>query len=120
MGSLIFRFEDFGPNSVDIVALDGDLDAYSSPRLGQLLNELIERGSKHIVIDCTALKYVDSSGLGALVAAFKRISAESGVLDLAQINGDVRRVLQITGLDVLFRLYNSVDEARDAAVLQSA
>jgi anti-sigma B factor antagonist len=120
MGSLNFRYEDLGANSVHVIILEGELDAYSSPRLRELLTALIDGGSTWIVIDCSLLNYVDSSGLGALVAGLKHISDNAGMLALAQANDDVRRVLQVTGLDRLIPMYRDVEEAREARLLQTA
>jgi anti-sigma B factor antagonist len=119
MGSFNVRHEDRDADLVDVIVLEGDLDAYSAPRLRTLLAMLIDGGATFIVMDCGALNCVDSSGLGALVAALKQISDNSGVLALAQINDDVRRVLQITGLDRLIPLYPDVAKAREAHGLQT-
>jgi len=120
MGSLEFRSENVGGKSVNVIVVQGDLDAYSAPRLREVLTDLIAGGSDWIVVDCCTLEYIDSSGLGALVAGLKQMSDHNGTLALAEPNDSVRRVLQVTGLDRLFPLYGNLAEACGAGVLLNA
>jgi anti-sigma B factor antagonist len=120
MSSVEFRSENLDDKSTNVIVVDGDLDAYSAPRLREMLAELIATGSDWIVVDCGSVDYIDSSGLGALVSGLKQISDRNGGLALARPNDSVRRVLQITGLDRLFPVYRGVDEAREAGLLQNA
>ncbi len=100
--------------SVSVVRLSGDLDAYNSPRLRQLLVDMIAEGMDKIVLDCRELNYIDSSGLGALVTALKQLPPETGAIMLAGPNVMVTRVLQITGLHKKFPSYGTVAEAQAA------
>lgn len=92
-----------------IVSLQGELDSYSSGRVRQILDALVDGDRPVILIDVVGLEYIDSSGLGVLVSALKRVGDRAGTLALIGPTNDVARVLRVTGLDRLFKVY--IDEA---------
>jgi anti-anti-sigma factor len=79
------------------VKLTGDVDMASAPRLHSLLEELVDDGTKRIVLDCRALTFLDSSGIGVLVATRTRMG-DDGELVLESPPSHVRKVLEITGM----------------------
>lgn len=94
-----------------IVHVAGDrLDAAATAAFKQATTEGIGAGTAKVLLDLSAVQFVDSTGLGAIVAIMKRLPA-SGVLVLAAARQPVRRLLQITGLDRLFRQFDTVEEA---------
>ncbi len=105
------RITDESSIAYRVIALRGDLDIGTSARLREQLNALIAEGVAVIVLDCAALEFIDSTGLGTLVSALKQIANRDGVLALAQPNERVRRVLRVTGLARLFPIYPDVDAA---------
>lgn len=80
------------------VELRGDVDMATAPELRRTLEELIDDGATEVVLDCRHLEFLDSSGIGTLVAARTRIGAE-GVIALEAPRANVRRVLEVTGVD---------------------
>jgi anti-sigma B factor antagonist len=98
-------------NGVPIVSLHGELDSYSAVRLRQTLEILVEADRPMLLIDMVELDYIDSSGLGVLVAALKQISDRAGMLGLIGPNADIVRILRITGLNKLFTVYGNEAEA---------
>jgi anti-anti-sigma factor len=95
-----------------VVEVNGDLDAYSAPRLQPLLYGFADdRAVATLVVDLERVPFLDSAGLGALVGALKHARARNAVLALAGLQPPVERVLQITGLDRTFPLHASADEA---------
>jgi anti-sigma B factor antagonist len=80
------------------VRLSGDVDMASAPRLRSLLEELVDSGTKRIVLDCRSLSFLDSSGIGVLVAARTRMGDDSELV-LESPPSHVRKVLDITGMD---------------------
>ena len=65
-------------NGVATIVLRGELDAYSAPRLRQILDPQINAAEPAVLIDMAALEYIDSAGLGVLVAALKQITDRDG------------------------------------------
>jgi anti-sigma B factor antagonist len=80
------------------VELRGDVDMATAPELRRVLDELIDGGAAEIVLDCRHLEFLDSSGIGALVAARTRIG-DQGVIVLEAPHANVRKVLEVTGVD---------------------
>ena len=88
-----------------LVAVDGEIDVASSPQLRQELIALIDRGARSIVLDLHNMSFIDSSGLGVLVGALKRLREQKGeAIVLRGMQDPVRRVFEITGLTELFTI----------------
>ena len=85
-----------------VVTLAGDLDVYTSARLRERLVDLIHDARPRLVVDLAQLVFVDSTGLGTLVAAFQRVRRAGGEMVLRSPTPATRRVIEISGLgDVL-------------------
>ena len=98
-------------NGVPIVSLCGALEASSAAHLRQTLDLLVEADSPVLLIDMVELAYIDSMGLGVLVAALKQITGRAGTLGLIGPNENITRVLRVTGLNKLFSVYGNEAEA---------
>lgn len=95
-----------------VVEVTGDLDLYTGPSLRQALFALAdEQPGRRVAVDLSGLRFLDSSGLGVLIAGLKRIRAGGGTLALVGCAGAVLEVLVVTGLDRAFPLHDTVDEA---------
>ena len=79
------------------VKITGDVDMASAPRLRSVLDELVDSGASRIVLDCHDLSFLDSSGIGVLIAVITRMG-EDGELVLDSPPTHVRKVLEITGV----------------------
>lgn len=73
--------------------------------------EQVQRGTRRVVLDFSKTQAMDSTALGALVQVFKALKAEGGELCLACVGDAVARVLSITRLDHVFKVYGSVEAA---------
>lgn len=96
---------------VSMIDLTGEVDAYTSARFREIMIELIDGGSKNLVISMASVEYIDSCGLGALVGGLKRISENNGKIVIVCDRPQVRKVFEITGLEKVFPLFVSEDEA---------
>jgi len=67
-----------------------------------------------VIVDCSAVTFMDSSALGAFVTLHRRLIEKGGVLRLAAVGPSVTMVLQMTRLDRVFAIYQSVAEAEQA------
>jgi anti-sigma B factor antagonist len=79
------------------IVVAGEIDMANAPRLRELLDEAIQAGGNSVVLDCTDLDFLDSSGIGVLVAARQRLG-DSGELVLDGPPAHVRKVLDIAGV----------------------
>ncbi len=81
----------------DALVVRGEIDMATAPQLRDRLNELVDAGSTRIVLDCRGLDFLDSSGIGVLVAVRKRLG-DGGTLTLESPPAHVRKVLDLTGV----------------------
>lgn len=70
-----------------------------------------EQGPDHVILDLSSVAFIDSSGLGAIVAAMKQLD-DHRQLDLAGLTPMVEKVFRLTRMDTVFKLYASLDEAK--------
>ena len=96
---------------VQLFALGGSLDIATSPSLRAALLEAAEHGKHDIVVDLSKLEFVDSTGLGALIGAHKRATEKDGSVRLVAQEGQILRLLRITGLLGVFAVYPTLEDA---------
>jgi anti-sigma B factor antagonist len=98
-------------DGVAVVQPQGRLTMVAAPQLRQLVAETVTSGRTRIVVDLSATEFMDSSGLGALIAGLKTARQAGGDLRIACLGPQVATVLQLTNLDRVLRPYDSVAEA---------
>jgi anti-sigma B factor antagonist len=90
------------------LTVSGEIDVATSPTLRRELHAILDAGASHVVIDLSATTFIDSSGLGVLVGALKRLREANGnghqTLVLTGLQPAVRKVFEITGLNTLFTI----------------
>ena len=94
-----------------VVAVGGEIDVYTAPKLRERLVELINSGHYHLVINLEGVDFLDSTGLGVLVGALKRVRSNDGDLYLVCTQPRIRKVFEVTGLTKVFSLFDTVDDA---------
>jgi len=94
-----------------VLAVKGEVDVYTAPRLREKLVELVSHGSQHLVIDLEGVDFLDSTGLGVLVGGLKRLRSHDGDLSLVCSQHRILKVFEITGLTKVFSIYDSVEAA---------
>src|SRR5487761_1786907 len=94
-----------------VIAVSGEIDVYTAPKLREKLISLVEVGSYQLIVDMEGVEFLDSTGLGVLVGGLKRVRAHDGGIDLVCTQGRILRIFRITGLSRVFNIYDSVDEA---------
>jgi len=94
-----------------VLAVSGEVDVATVPRLREQLHGLVAEGHTKIVVDLDGVDFLDSTGLGVLVGALKRVRSNDGELSLVCTQPRIRKVFEVTGLTKVFTLYDSVDEA---------
>lgn len=88
----------------EVVAVRGEIDVATSPALREKLYAIIDGGARELVVDLSELGFIDSSGLGVLVAALKHIREQEGELVLSGLQQPALRVFEITDLTALFTI----------------
>jgi anti-sigma B factor antagonist len=92
-----------------IIAVGGEIDVYTAPKLRDTITELVADGSYQIVVDMTEVEFLDSTGLGVLVGGLKKVRAHDGALELVCNNDRLLKIFKITGLAKVFVIHDSVD-----------
>jgi anti-sigma B factor antagonist len=90
-----------------VVAPVGDLDLATAPALREMLIELVAAGMVRVVVDLADVTFIDSSGLGILVGAAKRLEAANGRLAIRNPRPQAQQVLELTGLDEVLGMEES-------------
>ncbi|MGH9183309.1 MAG: STAS domain-containing protein [Acidimicrobiales bacterium] len=94
-----------------VVSVSGEVDVATVPHLREKLHGLAAQGQNQIVVDLDAVDFLDSTGLGVLVGALKRVRATDGDLRLVCNQSRIAKVFEVTGLTRVFAMFDSVDEA---------
>ncbi|MDZ4655624.1 MAG: STAS domain-containing protein [Coriobacteriia bacterium] len=95
------------------MTLKGEVDVYTSPQLKQELVDAVEDGCINLLIDFEQVGFIDSSGLGVLVSGLRRVKERSGTLRLVCTKENILKIFRITGLDKVFPVFSSMEEASD-------
>lgn len=94
-----------------LVKIEGEVDVYTSIDLKKELSKYIEDGEKSIIIDLDQVNYMDSSGLGVLVAVLKELKKVGGDLKLINLPLSVKKIFDLTRLTKFFSIYKNLEEA---------
>lgn len=82
-----------------VVVVQGEIDVATSPQLRGVLGQLITNGASDITLEFADVSFVDSSGLGVLVGAYRRLhDGRNGAIRIVDAQPSVRKVFEITGL----------------------
>jgi anti-sigma B factor antagonist len=98
-----------------VVDVKGEIDVYTAPKLREKLIELVSDGSYNVVVNLEGVDFLDSTGLGVLVGALKRVKAHDGMLSLVCTQDKILKIFKITGLTKVFPIHDSVEEAAKPA-----
>lgn len=85
-----------------VVSLSGELDTAAAVEVEQELQVLNEHEGKDVIIDCTELEYIASSGLRILLSILKKAKASGSKVALKNVNDDIKNVFRMTGFINLF------------------
>jgi anti-sigma B factor antagonist len=95
-----------------VLSVEGELDLYTATELRDAVLALGDDGHARMIIDLSAVPFMDSSGLGAIVGCLKRLREAGGDLALVTLPGSPpSKLLSLTGLDRAIPTYASADEA---------
>ena len=98
-------------NDAYVIALTGEVDLYTAPEFKQQLLEVIGQGAKEVVVDFSDTTFIDSTTLGVLVGGVKRLRPNGARLSLVCSDRNITKIFEITGLDRVFTIYPTRDEA---------
>ncbi len=94
-----------------IFALRGSLDVATAPTVRAALLDATQANQHRLIVDLTHVEFLDSTGLGALIGCNKRAQEANGELRVVVGNGQILRLLRITGLLSVLSAYQTLDAA---------
>ena len=96
-----------------VVAVTGEIDLFTAPEFKQRVSAPIDAGRTHVVVDLTATTFIDSSSLGVLIGAHRRLRRLNGTLVIVANSAQIAKTFRITGLDGVFTIVSSLEQALD-------
>src|SRR5436309_12876146 len=94
-----------------VISLAGEVGLFTAPEFKQQLLEVIGQGGTEVVVDFPGTTFIDSTTLGVLVGGVKRLRSNDGQLSLVCNDRNITKIFEITGLDRVFTIYPTRDEA---------
>ena len=94
-----------------ILEVNGEVDVFTAPKLREQLIDLVEQGQRNLVVSLEGVEFLDSTGLGVLVAGLKRVKVHDGSLAVVCTKEKILKIFRITGLTKVFPIHGSIDAA---------
>ena len=101
----------YSKDGIEVIDVGGTIDIYTAPRLRELLTALASTNNCQLIVNMGKVKFLDSTGLGVLVGALKRVRAHDGSLDLVCTQARILKIFRTTGLTKVFGIHETVDQA---------
>ena len=103
-------------DGLHLVRVTGEIDLFTAPEFKQRISAAIDGGASSVLVDLSQTTFIDSSSLGVLIGAHRRLDHRRGGLIIACDNPAVLKTFKVTGLDHVFTIVPSVEVAVDDAV----
>lgn len=98
-------------NSSVVLDIAGEVDVYTAPTLQQAILTELSQDNFNLILNCTEVEFLDSTGLGVLVSALKRVRENDGSITLTNLSERIMKVFVLTGLTSAFVFKDTVEEA---------
>ena len=102
-----------------VVSVSGEIDLFTAPEFKQRMGKPIEDGIGRLIVDLSATTFIDSSSLGVLIGAHRRLKQRNGSLVVVCDNDAIVKTFKITGLDGVFTLVRSLDDALEGDAVRT-
>jgi len=96
-------------NGIFTIGVAGEVDLATAPELKQALAEVTSKGAHGILVDLSSATFIDSTTLGVLMGAVKRLRPEGGELAIACHDPNIRKIFEITLLDRVFNIFDTAE-----------
>ena len=94
-------------NGVLILDVSGEIDLHNAPKLRETVEGKVDAGNKKIIINLMDVGYIDSSGIGVLIAALSKLNTSGGKFCLYGVQTNVMKVFSLTRLDAFFKIFEN-------------
>jgi anti-sigma B factor antagonist len=107
-----FEIEDRAlDDDTHLVAVTGEIDLFTAPEFKQRVAAPIDEGRRRVIVDLTGTTFIDSSSLGVLIGAHRRLRRHEGALVVVCSHEAIIKTFRITGLDGVFTIVSTLDDA---------
>jgi anti-sigma B factor antagonist len=96
--------EERAPHGAHVIAAAGEIDIFTAPELKRAVGNAIDGGARAIVVDLTETRFLDSTALGVLIGAVKRLRLVDGRMVIVNTEPSTAKTFEITGLDQIFQI----------------
>jgi len=94
--------------------MEGELDHHSADTVRKELDHLLEDPTIiHLLLNFKKLQFMDSSGIGVIIGRFKTISQRGGKIGIIEVNNQIQKILEVSGLLKIVNIYDSLQDALD-------
>lgn len=97
-----------------VAKLDGELDLYASVSFANLVMKHLDEGIRVLVLDVEGLRYLDSSGVGAIIRLLQKARTTGAELRFVKLGGTPRKVLQMSNIITLLKQFATLDDALES------
>jgi len=94
-----------------VLSIDGRVDTNNFNELELILNQVFEEGEFKIILNCSKLNYISSSGLRIFLTALKKVNAKNGKLHLCSMQQVIKEIFDISGFSTIFNIFDTQEEA---------
>jgi anti-anti-sigma factor len=98
-------------DNFSILKIEGRIDTTNASLLEAEIDKIYNSGERDVILDCSELKYISSSGLRVFLIAQKRANALKGKLHISNMQPAIREIFDISGFSNIFRIFDSLQEA---------
>lgn len=108
---MILKTERQGANL--IVFIDGELDLETAPLFKETIDKKLNQyeSVRHLILDLEKVSFIDSSGLGAILGRYKRLSGQGGKISAVKVSKPIKRIFEISGLLKVISIYENCHQA---------
>ncbi len=103
--------EDRSQGGAHVIAVSGEVDIFTAPELKRVISAAIDSGGRAIIVDLTETRFLDSTALGVLIGAVKRLRLVEGRMVIVNTEPSTAKTFEITGLDQIFEIVADRDAA---------
>lgn len=96
---------------LQLVEVSGEIDLYTGPKVKDCIHDLIDRENYNLIVDLQHVRYMDSTGLGILMSALKRVEEKGGRIVIICNNARVMKIFKLTGFVHTFSIFDGEAEA---------
>jgi len=98
-------------NGIPVVIINGRLDTTNYSKLEEKLQALLDRGERKLVINCSSMDYVSSSGLRVFLMFLKKLNAIQGELCVCCLQENIKEIFKISGFSSIFKIFETEGQA---------